>query len=206
MSGPSKEREDFSETVCARCRTRMALVPSDRSLGALRFPAGQAEASSCSPLGVRIAVCEASRLVLIAGKTFCEVLWFELWDAHLGSSQHSLVDRYGGRGPWGCVGPSLNPKSPPTLSRPNGLGGWADLQLRERSLGTRGLREWSWEPVACGTSRRVARCRLGRHFASSPQAGQATKPSAIWGQENKQTFRKWQTSHNNRMTSAAGLA
>jgi len=108
MSVERTGAEDFRETVCARLRTLMCPEPSDKSLGALRFPAGRTEASSCFPSGERIAVCEASHLVLSAGKTFQEVLDAELSGPGPWPLGANGVDRRGISLPWAGSGPSLD--------------------------------------------------------------------------------------------------
>jgi len=165
MSEGRTEAEEFRETVCARFGTRMSLVPSNKSLGALRFPAGRSEGSSCSPWRGRIAVCEASYLVLVAGKTFREVLGTELsgeWvEPSPGDGQDQRGTSLGLRG----VGLSVDRGGQWRAPRGEVLEPWVVLQP---------LASWRGEEasrVALGAG--GARGELRLYIASSPQAGRA---------------------------------
>lgn len=183
MSQERTEAEEFRETVCARFGTRMSLVPSDKSLGALRFPAGRSEGSSCSPWRGRIAVCEARFLVLDAGKTFREVLGAELTGECGQPSSGDGLDRRGTGLPLGGVGPSGEGRGQWSPARGEVLGPWALLvplalwggeKASRVALGARGPRG----------EQECARAELRLHFASSPQAGQAN--SLRWSGTRKQ--------------------
>jgi hypothetical protein len=173
MSNGRTEREDFRETECARRRALMRQRPSSRSLGALCFPAGLSEASSCSPLWGRIAVCEASSLVLDAGKTFREVL--QSWLPSMSSSptRRDGLDQRGAGLRRADVGPSLSRMGQQTLELRKALAVRGAGQPPVRSRRPKRLRGWRWERTWHGARTDVAPRWLPLHLACSPQAGRA---------------------------------